>query len=173
MKVNMNWNEHVDLLKSALSADGVFLVAVDRDGKANPMTIGWGQIGIVWSRPVFTVLVRRSRYTHGCLLHSEDFTVNVPAVGELKEELLFCGTKSGRDVDKAKTLELTLTPSRDVSTPIIDACSFYYECRILARKQLEESDLFSPDVLSTYYGSDDHHMIVMGEIVAAYADEAL
>jgi flavin reductase (DIM6/NTAB) family NADH-FMN oxidoreductase RutF len=173
MKVDMNWIQHIDQLKGALSGDGVFLVAVDQDGKANPMTIGWGQIGIVWSRPVFTVLVRRSRYTHGCLLHSEDFTINVPTKGKLKEELLFCGTKSGRDVDKAKTLGLTLTPGREISAPIIDACSLHYECRILARKQLERGDLVSPDVLSMYYKSDDHHMIVMGEIVAAYADEKI
>ena len=173
MKQNISWDKHVGHLKQALSSDGAFLVALDKQSKANPMTIGWGQIGIVWSRPVFTVLVRRSRYTHGCLLHSEDFTVNVPEKGKLKEALLFCGTKSGRDVDKAKTLGLTLAPGRNVSTPVIDACSLHYECRILARKQLEASDLFSPDVLSMYYESDDHHMIVMGEIVAAYADEEI
>ena len=173
MKADMEWDEHIDRLKDALSGDGVFLVSVDRNGKANPMTIGWGQVGIVWRRAVFTVLVRRSRYTHGCLLHSEEFTVNVPPLGQLKEELLFCGTKSGRDVDKSAELNLSPVPGRAVSTPIIDACSLHYECRILARKQLEKSDLVSSDVLSTYYGSDDHHMIVIGEIVAAYADEAL
>ena len=170
MKNEISWNEHAGHLKDALSGDGAFLVAVDQDGKANPMTIGWGQIGIVWRKPVFTVLVRRSRYTHGCLLQSEDFTVNVPARGELKEELLFCGTKSGRDVDKVAELRLDLAPGREVQAPILEACALHYECRILARKQLEEQDLFTPDVLSMYYGSDDHHLIVMGEIVAAYAE---
>ena len=29
------------------------------------MIIGWGNIGYDWGRPIFTVLVRESRYTHG------------------------------------------------------------------------------------------------------------
>ena len=97
----------------------------------------------------------------------------MPVKNELKEELLFCGTKSGRDVDKATELDLALKPGREVSAPIIDTCSLHYECLILARKQLKAGDLFSPDVLSMYYGSDDHHMIVMGEIVSAYADKEI
>jgi flavin reductase (DIM6/NTAB) family NADH-FMN oxidoreductase RutF len=173
MKVDMNWIQHIDQLKGALSGDGVFLVAVDRDGKVNPMTIGWGEVGIVWGRPVFTVLVRRSRYTHGCLLSSQDFTVNVPGPGRLKEALLFCGTKSGREMDKAAKCGLTYAPAKYVKTPIIEACSLHYECRILVRRQLDRADFASPEVLKEYYGTDDHHMIVVGEIVAAYADEAL
>ena len=162
--------KEVDQLQAALSGNGAFLVACDENGKGNPMTIGWGEIGIVWSRPVFTVLVRRSRYTYKCLLASETFTVNIPTPGELKEELLFCGTKSGRDLDKAASCGLTLIEGKAVATPIIAQCTLHYECRILLRKQLEREDFSAPGILDQYYLSDDHHMIVMGEILAAYAD---
>ena len=100
MKKRVFLGDHVNLLEKALSADGAFLVVVDKDGKANAMTIGWGEVGIVWSRPAFTVLVRQSRYTYSCLQSAESFTVNVPEPNTLKEELLFCGTKSGSDIDK-------------------------------------------------------------------------
>ena len=54
------------------------LLTTKADGQVNTMTIGWGQIGVIWSKPVFTVLVRESRHTKGLLDKSGEFTVNVP-----------------------------------------------------------------------------------------------
>ena len=173
MKREITWSDHVDHLKRALAGGGVFLVVLDRSGKANPMTIGWGEVGIVWSRPVFTVLVRRSRYTYDCLLTADSFTVNVPPTGQLQEELLLCGTKSGRDLNKAAACGLTLVAAREVSSSIIEECALHYECLILARKQLEAGDFASTEVLEQYYDTDDYHMIVMGEILTVYVDEGL
>lgn len=173
MKEEITWSDHVDHLKRALAGGGVFLVVLDKNGRVNPMTIGWGEVGIIWSRPVFTVLVRRSRYTYDCLLTADSFTVNVPSTGQLKEELLFCGTKSGRDLDKAAACGLTLIAAREVSSPIIEECALHYECLILARKQLKAGDFASSEVLEQYYDTADYHMIVMGEILTAYADEDL
>ena len=173
MKKEIAWSDHTEHLRKALSDDGAFLTAVDRNGKANPMTIGWGTVGRVWSRPVFTVLVRQSRYTHGCIQDSDSFTVNVPRLGELKDELLFCGTKSGHDLDKAAECNLTLLPGKKVDTPIIKECALHYECRVIVRKQLQTGDFFSPDVLEEHYESNDHHLVVMGEILAAYAESEL
>ncbi|MEA3355954.1 MAG: flavin reductase family protein [Candidatus Bipolaricaulota bacterium] len=169
MKKQISWSDEIELLKKALSGEGAFLVVLDKEGKGNPMTIGWGEVGIVWSLPVFTVLVRRSRYTYLCLQSSGEFTVNVPSPGTLENELQFCGTKSGRDLDKAAACELTLIAGRKVKTPVIEECALHYECRILARKQLEETDFSSSDILEEHYKDDDHHMIVMGKILTAYA----
>lgn len=171
MKKLLSWSDRADLLEKALSGDGVFLVVLNKDGKANAMTIGWGEMGIVWSRPVFTVLVRRSRYTYSCLQSSESFTVNVPELNTLKEELLFCGTKSGSDVDKVAACGLTLAASEKVNTPIIEECALHYECRILLRKQLEEVDFSSSEILHKYYKDNDHHMLVIGEILLSYAED--
>jgi len=168
MEERIEWSERTDLLQQALTGGGVFLVANSSDGRANPMTIGWAQVGIVWSRPVLTVLVRKSRYTFACLRTSDTFTVSVPRAGEFKDELLFCGTKSGRDVDKVAASGLILSPGRVVDTPTIDGCVLYYEARILARTQQESTDFSARDVLDQHYTDGDHHLVVFGEIVAAY-----
>lgn len=172
VKKLLSWSDRADLLEKALSGDGVFLVVLNKDGKANAMTIGWGEMGIVWSRPVFTVLVRHSRYTYSCLQSSESFTVNVPGPNTLKEELLFCGTKSGSDIDKVAACGLTLAASEEVNTPIIEECALHYECRILLRKQLEEVDFSSSKILQKYYKENDHHMLVIGEILLSYAEDS-
>ena len=74
---------------------GAFLTV--KSGEAiNTMTIGWATIGHVWRKPIMMVAVRLSRHTFGMIETAEDFTVSIPA-SDMKEELMFCGTKSGRD----------------------------------------------------------------------------
>jgi flavin reductase (DIM6/NTAB) family NADH-FMN oxidoreductase RutF len=173
-KREISWSDYTDLLREALDGDGAFLVVLDPNGRPNPMTIGWGEVGIVWSRPAFTVLVRPSRYTHACILAADSFTVSVPRPGNLTEALLLCGTKSGRDVDKVKTSRLCLATGTKVRTPVVEGCALQYECRILARAVLTRQSFASPDVLSDFYPtSEDYHLIVVGEILAAYAESDL
>ena len=40
MKRDIHWNEGAKGLREAFGQGGAFIVAVDADGKANPMTIG-------------------------------------------------------------------------------------------------------------------------------------
>ncbi|MFH1081419.1 MAG: flavin reductase family protein, partial [Pseudomonadota bacterium] len=54
----------------------VLLVSQGYKGLPNVMTIGWGSLGITWKRPVFTVLVRHSRFTYHMLEESGEFSVN-------------------------------------------------------------------------------------------------
>ena len=49
--------------------------------KFNSMVIGWGTLGINWSKPVIAVYVREGRYTKGQLDRNPEFTVNIP-IGE-------------------------------------------------------------------------------------------
>ena len=53
---------------------GAFL-NVSHGGRDNTMTIGWGSLGVVWGKPVFSVLVRPSRYTFDLLEASGEFSV--------------------------------------------------------------------------------------------------
>ena len=127
------WKDETDLLWGALSSGGALLTVLDPSGRPNPMTIGWALLGIAWSRPTLSVLVRQNRFTYTCLQTARDFAVSVPVPGTLKDELLLCGTKSGRDIDKLRAAGLTPRPSRHISSPVVRECRNHYECRILAR----------------------------------------
>jgi flavin reductase (DIM6/NTAB) family NADH-FMN oxidoreductase RutF len=167
------WKDETDLLWGALSSGGAFLVVLDPQGRPNPMTIGWGQIGIVWSRPAFTVLVRQSRYTYECLQTADSFTVSVPAPGTLKDELLLCGTKSGRNLDKFRAAGLSTLPARFVRTPIVAECLAHYECRILARPVVAMPDITAAELVERFsYGEGDTHAAFFGEILATYQTAA-
>jgi len=169
---NVEWYESLDCLHAALGRGGAFLIVNASGGKANPMTIGWGQVGVVWNRPVFTVFVRESRYTYDCIREADAFTISVPRAGEFSDALALCGTRSGRELDKVAEAALTLLPGQVVGTPVIEGCLQYYECRILARTQQARPNFASTDVLNQFYRNGDHHLVVFGEIVAAYAEGA-
>lgn len=50
---------------ATLAHEGVLLNTVGVDGKPNTMTIGWMTAGIIWGKPIVTVLIRPSRHSFG------------------------------------------------------------------------------------------------------------
>ena len=51
------------------------LTAGDKE-KFNTMTISWGGLGTLWGKPVATVYVRKSRYTHEFMDREDYFTLS-------------------------------------------------------------------------------------------------
>ena len=141
----------------------------------NSMTIGWGHIGIEWSKPIFVAYVRESRYTKTMLENHGEFTINVP-VGNVDGNILaVCGRKSGRDMDKIKELGLHLVESDVIAVPGIEELPLTLECKVIY-KQKQDLSAIPEDILNRYYPADetgfqDYHYAYYGEIVNAYLIE--
>lgn len=145
---------------------GAFLTVKDGD-KVNTMTIGWANVGYQWRKPVFTVLVRKSRYTYELIDNAKEFTVSLPVNVDLKKELGICGTKSGRDIDKFKECNLTLKEGKVVNTPVIGECDMHYECKIVYKQEMDPNFLCE-DIKNSSYKNGDYHVLYYGEIVDWY-----
>lgn len=147
---------------------GAFLMV-----EGNPMTIGWAQFGVVWSKPVCTVFVRHSRHTHALLEKSGRFTVSVPAPGTMEEALAYCGSHSGRDGDKRAACGLSLLAPRAGGAAPLAGCAMHFECRVLCRAACDPA-LLEVGLRAHYYGGNqatadgDPHTLYFGEILAAY-----
>ena len=152
------------------------LVTTKADGKVNTMTIGWGTLGVEWKKPLFTVFVRQSRYTKELLDKNGEFTINVHLMGtDRKQALGFCGSKSGRDVDKIKELDLHLEEPDVISVPGIKEFPITLECRVVY-KQDQDLSLLDEDKRLRYYepgtaNDGDYHTAYYGEVLAAYIIE--
>jgi len=150
---------------------GVFLTA--GTDVWNPMTIGWGQFGIIWGKPVVTVMVRKSRYTYELIEKGDVFTLSVPRTGELAKELAFCGSHSGRDVDKQAKTGLTRLGAKAGGSDGVAECGTFFECRIVQKLFGELSEM-DPELRARYYASNqalpdgDPHEVYFGEILGAY-----
>ena len=130
------------------------------------MTIGWGTIGYIWGKWILTVLVRPSRFTFQLMESADEFTVNL-LQKQFSDELSFCGSKSGRDVDKIKECGFTLEQGISVSTPYISESIVHFECRIIHKNKLDPHTL-DPDILRRYYPEQDFHTVYYGEIVGVF-----
>jgi flavin reductase (DIM6/NTAB) family NADH-FMN oxidoreductase RutF len=164
---DINFYDHFEEVCKALDSHGAFLAVKDNKGRANIMTIGWVTSGIIWSRPVMTVLVRPTRYTHELMEHASSFSVCVPAGSKLQKELMFCGSRSGRDMDKAKECGVSLVPGRLDDAVIIKECKYIYECEIV-HKNLTDSKTLKAEIITDLYPKRDFHTIYFGEIKYSY-----
>ena len=144
--------------------EGAFLTVRAGD-RVNTMTIGWATLGVAWKQPVMMVMVRDSRHTFGIMEEATDFTVSVPS-RDMKEEIAYCGTASGRDVDKFSDCQLATANGRHVVSPIIQSPGIHFECKIVYRNAIDPTHLTrSYDYL---YPEKDYHTLYFGEIVACY-----
>ena len=152
------------------------LVTTKADGKVNAMTIGWGTLGIEWSKPVFILFVRESRYTMEMLQKNPEFTINIPMGDCDKNILKICGTKSGRDMDKIAELGLTLEEGKTVSVPAIKELPLTLECKV-RYQQAQDPNGIPQDINEHHYPKNetfpngDYHTAYYGEITAAYIVE--
>lgn len=161
----IDYNEYADKMLPALR-NGAFITTKVKE-KVNTMTIAWGGINIVWNKPLFVAYVRFTRDTFEMLENSCEFTVSVPLENDMSKELNYCGSKSGRDVDKIKECNLSLAPGRVVDTPVLSGCELHYECKVIYKLPMD-AGLVPQEVKDRYYRNEDYHMIYYGEIVDSY-----
>jgi flavin reductase (DIM6/NTAB) family NADH-FMN oxidoreductase RutF len=148
-----------------LKGEGVILMAGD---PPNPMTIGWGTIGLIWGKLIFMVLVRPSRFTYTRMESSGEFTVNL-LPDAYSPQLSLCGTKSGRDVDKITECGFTLERGNHVTTPFIRESSIHFECRIIHKHDILPETL-DKGILEKYYPKCDLHRVFYGEVVGVFKE---
>jgi flavin reductase (DIM6/NTAB) family NADH-FMN oxidoreductase RutF len=158
--------QYMSIAEEAMSKikKGAFLTVKAADVQ-NTMTIGWAMIGFIWQKPMMMVAVRDSRYTFGIIEKALDFTVTVPA-GDMSKAIAFCGTKSGRDVDKFKMCNLETAGGLHVASPIIKVPGMHFECRIVYKSAMDPAHLDQD--YQALYPKKDYHTLYFGEILACY-----
>ena len=159
--------DYMNVADDAIKAirKGAFLTVKSVD-KVNTMAIGWAAFGVVWRIPIMMVAVRLTRHTFGIIEKAADFTVTIPS-GDMSKEIAFCGSKSGRDVDKFKACNLKIADSRKVVSPIIQIPGRYYECKIVYKSAMNPAYL-EKELDESLYSQKDYHTLYFGEILACY-----
>lgn len=140
--------------------DWALLTAGTKD-HFNAMTISWGGLGTLWSKPVATVYVMPTRYTHEFMDSSEYFTLGFYP-DQYRKALGQMGTLSGRNCDKValsgltpKALEQAVTFAEAKATLV---------CRKIYRQDLDTAAM-PADVASVYYEKGAPHTMYIGEVV--------
>jgi flavin reductase (DIM6/NTAB) family NADH-FMN oxidoreductase RutF len=127
----------------------------------NTMTASWGGMGVLWDKKVCFAFVRPTRYTFEFLEKSEFYTFSF-LEEQYRDILMYCGTKSGRDVNKV--IETNLTPIFGNGTVFFAEARLVMECRKIYVQDITPGN-FLDQTMNEYYPKKDYHRIYVGEII--------
>ena len=133
----------------------------------NMMTISWGEMGTLWGKPVVSVFVRRSRYTHEFMDKEDYFTLTFVKFMWYHEQLSLIGSKSGRDIDKLKETGFEVF-ERPHGISFTDA-DMIIVCKKLFKQQID-MDSMPEDIKAKFYKDGDPHDMYIGEVVEILSD---
>ncbi len=128
----------------------------------NTMTASWGHMGIMWNLPVAIIWIRPQRYTFEFAEKYSHCTLSF-FTEEYRNALQFCGSRSGRDHDKAA--ETRLSPlATEHGNVFFQEARLVMECRKLYADDLKTKNFLDPEIASKHYPKKDFHRFYMGEI---------
>ena len=134
-----------------LKPEVVAWAVAEHDGERSICPLGW-TMRTSSSPPMMAISVAPSRFTHGLIEGAGAFVLAYPG-RELAQATAYCGSHSGRDVDKFAEAGVTASPGGRVAAPRVAECVANLECRVVDR-----------------FTTGDHSIFV-GEVVAAWAQE--
>lgn len=146
----------VDLLKNQWG-----LVTAGTEQELGTMTVSWGAIGELWAKDMATIYIRPQRNTVKFLEAEDCFTLSFYPE-ECHSVLAFCGSKSGRDVDKVK--ETGLTPVFDEAAPYFEEAKLVLVCRKMAKGEFKPEQMIDESINDSQYPANDYHYIYYGAI---------
>jgi flavin reductase (DIM6/NTAB) family NADH-FMN oxidoreductase RutF len=127
----------------------VISVGVGED--ANLITLAYvGKVCL--NPPIIAIGINTKRHSFKLIEQHAEFVINYPTNDQLKE-MDYCGTRSGRDVNKWDALKLTKEKGNIVQVPLVKEFPWNMECKVIKKLEL---------------GS---HVCFFGEVVAVHCDQ--
>ncbi len=139
------------------------LVTAGNPEGLNTMTVSWGGVGIMWNKPVTFTFIRPTRYTFEFLERNDLFTICF-FDESYREALSFCGSKSGRNVNKVE--ETGLTPMfTEEGAPCFEQARMVLVCKKLYAQFLNEESVLGGEPVLKQYNGDEYHKMYISEIL--------
>lgn len=128
----------------------VAVISVGTGEDANLITLAYvGKVCL--NPPIIAVSIQPKRHSFHLIEKNGEFVINYPTLDQLRETD-YCGTRSGRDINKWKQLNLTQEEASLVQVPMVKEFPWNMECRVIKRIE---------------FGS---HVCFFGEVVATHSD---
>lgn len=130
----------------------VLITCTDPAGIPNIITLAW--VGVACSNPpTISLGIRPSRHSYRILEDVGEFVVNIPTK-EILKEVDYCGSVSGKDVDKFSEIGLTPEPALLVKPPLIGECPVNIECILKQKINLGTHNLFLGEIVQVHVDQD-------------------
>jgi flavin reductase (DIM6/NTAB) family NADH-FMN oxidoreductase RutF len=145
--------EYSDAIRTKYPEQVVIAIAKDKDGRANPVTLGWTMI-VSGNPPMMAIAVASKHYSIETIRHSKCFTIAFPS-SQMPDAALFFGSRSGRDVDKFAEFDCKTEPAKAIDSVLLADAVANFECTL-------ESETVAGD-----------HIIFVGKVVSSHTNTEL
>jgi flavin reductase (DIM6/NTAB) family NADH-FMN oxidoreductase RutF len=166
----MNFDQLFKQIAPEETNDNVFTlgfcaITAGKEDHYNSMIGGCG-LGILFRKPTTWCLIRSDRYTLELILKEQTYTMSY-FPEEYEKKMFFLGSKSGRDSEKMKEVELTSvqTPCGDMS---FKEARLFFECKLTQITTPNLNDFYTQEakdwINDAYKDKSDYRKYVFGEI---------
>ncbi len=144
--------EYSDAVRTKYPEQVVIAIAKDKNGKANPITLGWTMI-VSGSPPMMAIAVAKTHYSIEAITHSKCFTIAFPS-SDMAEAALFFGSKSGRDSDKFAEFDCKTEPAKAIDSLLLTYAVANFECTLESQMPAGDHIIFVGKVVSSHTNTE-------------------
>lgn len=144
------------------------LITAGNEEKCNTMTASWGAMGVMWGKNAVTIYIRPQRYTKEFVDREETFTISV-LPEQYRKALNYCGTVSGKGIDKIK--EAGLTPCFVEGTAGIEEAEMIMVCRKMYHDDIKPECFDETANDGKWYPEKDYHTMYIAEVIKVLVKE--
>ena len=144
--------EYEQAIKTKYPEQIVIAVAMDKNGKANPITLGWTMI-VSGKPPMMAIAVASTHYSIEAITHSKSFTIAFPS-SDMADAALFFGSKSGRDIDKFAEFDCKITPAEVIDSVLLSDAVANFECTLESQTPAGDHIIFVGKVVCSHINTE-------------------
>ena len=140
--------EYAEAIKTKYPEQIVIAIAKDRNGKYNPITLGWTMI-VSGKPPMMAIAVAKTHYSVEAITFAECFTIAYPS-SEMGDAALFFGSRSGRDVDKLAEFDCETAPATEIDSVLLLDAVANFECKLEQHMHAGDHVIFIGNIVSAH-----------------------
>lgn len=144
--------EYAEAVGTKYPEQVVIAVAKDKDGKANPVTLGWTMI-VSGKPPMMAIAVASRHYSIETIRHSKCFCLAFPS-SEMADMALFFGSRTGRDIDKLADFDCKTEPAKAIDSVLLSDAVANFECELETETVAGDHIIFVGKVVSSHINTE-------------------
>jgi flavin reductase (DIM6/NTAB) family NADH-FMN oxidoreductase RutF len=134
----------------------------------NTMTAAWGTFGFLWNLPVTQIYVRPQRHTYDFMEKNDFYTLSFFDRSH-KNILTYCGSHSGKEIDKVK--ETGLVPlETSLGNIYFEQARLVIECKKIYYEDIQPEN-FVDRLIQRNYPNKDYHRMYTGKVINCLKEE--
>ena len=124
------------------------VIARDARGKYNPIAVSWTMM-TSHEPPLMAISIGKTRYSLEAVRSAREFVISLPSA-DMQADVVFHGTKSGRDMDKLAECGTKTQPAEKIDCVILADAVANFECKLVSEHETGDHFIFVGEIIASH-----------------------